>query len=159
MPDVGDPAPDFELRDQSGQPVRLSDYRGKKAVVLVFYPWAFTNTCQGELCGIRDSLDTWRNDDVETLAISVDSSPAHRAWAEQQGYEFPLLSDAWPHGEVAQRYGVFDEDLGIAHRGTFIVDREGTVRYREVSGLGDARDQDAWRVVLDEIGAAEGAHG
>lgn len=154
MPDVGDQAPDFELRDQSGQPVRLSDYRGKKAVVVVFYPWAFTNTCRGELCDIRDRITDWRTDDVETVAISCDSSPSLRVWGEQQGYEFPLLSDVWPHGAVATAYGVFDENLGVAHRGTFIVDTEGVIRYREVSGLGEARDQDRWRAALEDIGAA-----
>lgn len=150
---VGDTAPDFELKDQTGQPVRLSDYHGKKAVVLVFYPLTFTGTCESELCGIRDSIDTFRNDEVETLAVSVDSAPAHQRWAHEQGFDFPLLSDFWPHGEVAQTYGVFEEKLGIAARATFIIDKDGTVVYTDRNPIPEARDQQAWRAALAEIGA------
>lgn len=150
---IGEQAPDFELRDQTGQPVRLSDYRGKKAVVVVFYPLSFTGVCESELCGIRDSLDVFRNDDVETLAISVDAPPTHQRWANEQGFEFPLLSDFWPHGEVARTYGVFDDRVGIAVRGTFIVDQAGTVAYTDRNAVPDARDQDAWKAALREIGA------
>jgi mycoredoxin-dependent peroxiredoxin len=150
---IGDDAPDFELKDQTGQPVRLSDYRGKKAVVLVFYPASFTGVCESELCAIRDRLDTFRNDDVETLAVSVDSPPAHRRWAEEQGFDFPLLSDFWPHGEVARIYDVFDEQLGIAVRGTFIVDRSGKVIYTDRNPIPEARDPETWQTALEEIGA------
>lgn len=153
---VGDAAPDFELKDQTGQPVRLSDYRGKKAVVLVFYPFTFSSLCEGELCSIRDEIGVFCNDDVQTLAISVDSPFAHKVWAEQQGYQFPLLSDFWPHGEVARTYGVFNDTLGCALRGTFIIDRDGEVIYAVVNGLPDARDAGAYREALDRIGAAEG---
>jgi mycoredoxin-dependent peroxiredoxin len=152
--EIGDEAPDFELKDQTGQPVRLSDYRGKKAVVLAFYPLAFTGTCESEMCGIRDRIDTFRNDDVETLAISVDSPPAHQRWAHEQGFDFPLLSDFWPHGEVAQAYGVFEEEFGIAARATFIVDPDGKVVYTDRNPIPSARDQDAWQQALAEIGAA-----
>lgn len=149
----GDQAPDFELRDQTNQPVRLSDYEGKKAVVLVFYPFSFTGVCESELCGIRDRLDVFRNDDVETLAVSVDSAPVHRAWADVNGFEFPLLADFWPHGEVARTYGVFNPDLGAAERGTFILDRDGTVVYTDRSELAQARDQNAWQAALEQVGA------
>jgi peroxiredoxin len=152
--DVGDEAPDFELKDQTGQPVRLSDYRGKKAVVLVFYPFTFTGVCEGELCSIRDEIDVFQSEDVQTLAVSVDSPFAHRVWAEQQGYQFPLLSDFWPHGEVARAYGVFDEALGCALRGTFVIDRDGVVTYTVVNGLPDARDQQAYKDALAAVGAA-----
>lgn len=151
--DVGDKAPDFELKDQTGQPVRLSDYHGKKAVVLVFYPFTFTGVCEGELCSIRDEIDTFQNDDVATLAVSVDTPFAHKVWAEQQGYQFPLLADFWPHGEVAQAYGVFNDELGCAVRGTFIIDKDGEVIYRVVNGLPDARDQDAYKKALADVGA------
>ncbi|MBW3619196.1 MAG: peroxiredoxin [Actinobacteria bacterium] len=151
--EVGDAAPDFELKDQTGQPVRLSDYRGKKAVVLVFYPFTFTGVCEGELCSIRDEIDVFQNDDVQTLAVSVDSPFAHRVWAEQQGYQFPLLADFWPHGEVARTYGVFNDQLGCAVRGTFIIDRDGTVTYKVVHGLPDARDQDDYKHALEKVGA------
>ncbi len=152
--DVGDRAPDFELRDQTGQPVRLSDYEGKKAVVLIFYPFTFSGLCEGELCSIRDEIDTFLNDDVQTLAVSVDTPYAHKVWAEQQGYQFPLLADFWPHGEVAQAYGVFNDELGCANRGTFIIDRDGQVIYRVVNAMPDARDQDAYRDALTTIGAS-----
>jgi mycoredoxin-dependent peroxiredoxin len=149
---VGDEAPDFELRDQHGQPVRLSDYRGKKAVVLVFYPFAFTKTCQGELCSLRDDLGTFANEEAQLLTVSVDSPAAHRAWGEQQGYTFPLLADFWPHGEVARAYGVFDERFGVALRGTFVIDTEGVVRYRVVNPISEARDQEEVAKVLAELG-------
>ncbi|MFA9445899.1 peroxiredoxin [Egicoccus sp. AB-alg6-2] len=150
---IGQEAPDFELRDQTGQPVRLSDYRGKKHVVIVFYPLSFTGVCEAEMCGIRDSVEVFRNEEVETLAISVDAPPTHQRWAHEQGFDFPLLSDFWPHGEVAQAYGVFDERLGTAIRGTFIVDRDGMVAYTDNSPVPHARDQDAWKDALREIGA------
>jgi peroxiredoxin (alkyl hydroperoxide reductase subunit C) len=152
---IGQQAPDFELRDQTGQPVRLSDYRGKKAVVVVFYPMSFTGVCEAEMCGIRDSVESFRNDEVETLAISVDSPPTHQRWAHEQGFDFPLLSDFWPHGEIAQTFGVFDDRLGVARRGTFIIDRDGKVVYTDDNAIPDARDQDAWKAALRDIGAIE----
>jgi mycoredoxin-dependent peroxiredoxin len=152
--EIGDVAPDFELKDQTGQPVRLSDYRGKKAVVLVFYPLTFTGVCESELCGIRDDIEAFRNDDVETLAISVDSPPAHQRWATEQGFDFPLLSDFWPHGEVAAAYGVFEEKLGIAARATFVIDRDGKVVYTDRNPIPEVRDQERWKMALAEIGVA-----
>ncbi len=151
--EVGDKAPDFELKDQSGQPVRLSDFHGKKAVVIVFYPFTFTGTCHAELCAIRDDIHAFQNDDVETVAISCDTPFSHRAWAEQEGYDFPILADFWPHGEVAQAYGVFNDQLGCALRGTFIVNKDGEVVYKVVNGLPDARNQDEYRETLVKIGA------
>ena len=150
---VGDQAPDFELRDQTGKPVRLSDYRGAKHVVVVFYPLSFTGTCEGEMCQIRDSIETFQGDEVETLAISVDAPPTHARWAHEQGFGFPLLSDFWPHGEVARTYGVFDDRLGIALRGTFIVDKGGTVTYTDRNAVPEARDQEAWKKALADLGA------
>ena len=146
--EVGTEAPDFELRDQNNQRVRLSDFRGKRTVLLVFYPLAFTGTCQGELCAIRDHLNDFMNDSVQILSVSVDSSAAHKVWAEREGYQFPLLADFWPLGAVAQAYGVFNTDRGYANRGTFIIDREGIVRYTEETPPSQARDQDAWRKAL-----------
>lgn len=149
----GDEAPDFELSDSTGQPVRLSDYRGKKAVVLVFYPFAFSGICQGELCTIRDRIEQFSNDDVETLAVSVDARPALKAWGEKEGLDFPLLSDFWPHGGVAKEYGVFNQQVGAAERGTFIIDKDGTVVYSVHNGLGEARDEDAYLAALQQVGA------
>lgn len=146
--DVGDEAPDFELPDQNRAPVRLSSYRGKRNVVLLFYPFTFTRVCEGELCRVRDELPRFSNDEVETLAVSVDSVFAHRVWADREGFDFPLLADFWPHGAVAQAYGVFDETTGAALRGTFIVDRSGVIRYKVVNALPDARDQDEYLKAL-----------
>lgn len=145
----GDEAPDLELRDQTGQPVRLSDYRDKKAVVLAFIPFPFTRTCDSEACGIRDRIDVLRGDDVETIVVTVHAPPVHRTWAEQQGFEFPILSDFWPHGEVARSYGVFNEQIGASDRGTFVIDRSGTIRYAEHHGLGEHRDLDRWQEALE----------
>jgi peroxiredoxin len=119
----------------------------------VFYPFTFAGVCEGELCSIRDEIDVFSNDDVQTLAVSVDSPFAHRVWAEQQGYQFPLLSDFWPHGEVAREYGVFNDDLGCALRGTFIIDRDGHVTYKVVNGLPDARNPDDYKAALGRVGA------
>ncbi len=146
--EVGDQAPDFELNDQHRVPVRLSSFRGDKIVVVVFYPLAFTRVCQGELCGIRDSIADFSSADVQTLAISVDSSAVHAKWAAEQAYTFPLLADSWPHGAVAQSYGVLQEETGLAQRATFIVDRQGTVAYKVVNAIPDARDLEEYRAVL-----------
>jgi mycoredoxin-dependent peroxiredoxin len=149
--EIGQPAPDFELKDHTGQVRKLSDYKGSKNVVLVFYPLAFSGICTAELCGIRDDLPTYDNDDTVTLAVSVDSGFVLRAFAEQQGYSFPLLSDFWPHGAIAQRYGVFSDDIGIALRGTFIIDKQGIVRYAVVNPPTQARDQEEYRKALASL--------
>lgn len=145
---VGDQAPDFTLKDQNNQEVTLSSFRGVKNVLIVFYPLAFTGVCQGELCKVRDNLPTFQHDGAEILAISVGPSPTHKVWASEQGYTFPLLSDFWPHGEVAQAYGVFNEVAGIANRGTFVIDKAGVVRFAEMNGPGEPRDQAAWENAL-----------
>ncbi|MDI9914322.1 peroxiredoxin [Rhodococcus sp. IEGM 1379] len=142
--EVGAQAPEFTLKDQNNQEVSLSDFRGKKNVLLVFYPLAFTGTCQGELCKVRDELPTFENDDTAILAISVGASPTHKIWSAEQGYTFPLLADFWPHGEVAAKYGVFNDKLGFANRGTFVIDKDGIVRFAEMNGPGEARDHGLW---------------
>jgi peroxiredoxin (alkyl hydroperoxide reductase subunit C) len=141
-------APDFVLKDQNNQEVRLSDFRGRRRVLLVFYPFAFTRTCRGELCQVRDNLGDFQNDDVQVLSVSVDTVYSHKVWAEREGYDFPLLSDFWPHGAVAQAYGVFNEKSGAANRGTFLIDRDGVIRFAEMNGPGEARDQNVWRKAL-----------
>src|SRR5215469_1413398 len=122
--EIGDQAPDFQLKDQHGTSVTLSEFRGKKNVVLVFYPLAFSGVCTGELCAMRDSFPESDRDDVEVLTVSVDSIYTHRAWADAEHFNFGLLSDFWPHGGVAKSYGVFDDALGLAVRGTFIIDKD-----------------------------------
>lgn len=146
--EVGTEAPDFVLKDQNNQEVRLSDLRGRRTVLLVFYPLAFTGTCQGELCEVRDNLNQYVNDDVQVLTVSVDSAYTHKVWADQQGFEFPLLADFWPHGAVAQSYGVFNSDSGVANRGTFVIDKAGVIRFAEMNLPGDARDQSRWQDAL-----------
>jgi peroxiredoxin len=138
--DVGDEAPDFELRDQNGRPVRLSSFRGSKAVVLMFYPFAFSRVCTGELCEVRDSLPQWESDDVQLLAVSCDMMFSLRAFAEHDGLTFPLLSDFWPHGAVAAEYGVFNDETGAANRSTYIIDKSGTVRWTVHNEMPQARD-------------------
>ena len=138
--EVGQKAPEFTLRDHHGHPTTLSSFRGSKNVVLVFYPWAFTGVCTGELCEIRDRIASFDNDDTVTLAVSCDAQFSLRIFAEREGYTFPLLSDFWPHGEVARAYGIFDEHAGAAIRGTFVIDKQGIVRYAVVNQIPDARD-------------------
>ncbi|GAB2636222.1 peroxiredoxin AhpE [Gordonia jinhuaensis] len=144
----GTAAPDFVLMNQDNRPIRLSDFRGTKNVLLVFFPMAFTGNCEGELGMIRDNLPKFSNDDTELLTISVGSPPTHKVWSGMQGYLFPLLSDFWPHGEVAQRYGVFDHDRGYAMRGTFLVDRDGIITFSEAHPSSDPRDQSLWEKAL-----------
>ena len=137
---VGSVAPDFELKDQHGAKVSLSSFKGNKNVVVLFIPFAFTGTCTGELCAIRDDLAAFQNDDVQVIAISCDSPFTQKVFAEQEGYKFPVLADFWPHGEAAKAYGVFNEERGCATRGTFVIDKEGILRWQVVNGLGDARN-------------------
>ncbi len=139
---LGGPAPDFTLRDQFGQDVTLSSYRGQKAVALVFFPFAFSGVCTGEMAGIRDRLAEFMTFDTEVLAISCDPMYSLRAFADADGLNFPLLSDYWPHGEVARAYDVLDEDRGAPHRSSYVVDREGMVRWSVHSARHDGRDLD-----------------
>ncbi|HYN28586.1 MAG TPA: peroxiredoxin [Dermatophilaceae bacterium] len=149
---VGAAAPDFTLTDQNGVDITLSAFRGEKAVVLVFYPFAFSGICTGELCEIRDDLGAFVSDDVQVLAISCDPMFSLRAFADKEGYFFPLLSDFWPHGGVARAYGVLNERTGAPIRGTFLVDRQGVVRWTLVNGPGDRRDFGGYRQALASLG-------
>lgn len=151
MVDVGAEAPDFELRDQHAQAHRLSSYRGNKNVFLVFYPFAFTRVCTGELCAIRDELASLQNDDAVVFGISCDPLASLRVFAEQEGFEHSLLSDFWPHGAVAQAYGVFNDALGAAERGTFLIDKQGVVRWTVRTAIGEARDLAAYQKALAEL--------
>jgi peroxiredoxin len=150
--EVGQEAPDFELKDQHGTPVRLSSFRGAKNVVLVFYPLAFSGVCSSEMCAMRDEFPEVSRDDVELLTVSVDSTFTHRAWSDEQHFGFELLSDFWPHGGVAKLYGVFDEDKGIATRGTFVIDKSGVVRWRVVNPIPQARDIADYQKALAALG-------
>ena len=137
---IGDAAPDFSLVNQHGEKVTLSQFKGKKAVVVVFYPFSFTGICTGELCELRDNISVFEAENVELLAISCDSKFTQKVFAEQEGYKFSVLSDFWPHGATAKEYGVFLEDNGMATRATFVVNRDGILTAKFVTAPGQARN-------------------
>ena len=139
---LGGTAPDFTLRDQFGQDVTLSSYRGKKAVALVFYPYAFSGVCTGEMAGIRDRLADFMTFDSEVLAISCDPKYALRAFADSDGLNFPLLSDFWPHGAVTRAFDVFDERVGSPRRSSYVVDKDGTLTWAVHHANPNGRDLD-----------------
>ena len=148
---IGDHAPDFELTNQYGESVKLSDFRGKKPVVLVFYPLSFSGICTGELCEIRDNFAKFENENVELLAISVDSKYVQKQFAEHEGYKFSVLADFWPHGAVAQAYGVFLEEAGISNRATFVINTEGELVAKFVTAPGQARSLDEYDRALASL--------
>ncbi len=149
---VGKPAPDFTLTDQHGRSVSLQSYRGT-AVLLVFVPFAFSDTCSSELVELRDAEDLVGGTAVETLVVSCDSIYTMKAWADEHGYTGELLSDFWPHGEVSRLYGVFNADKGLATRGTFLIDPEGVCRWSVVNSPGEARNVDDYREALAQLSA------
>lgn len=137
---VGTKAPDFTLRDQSGNDVTLSSFRGKRNVVLVFYPLSFTSVCAVQMPGYNQERQRFEEFDAEVLGISVDSAPVHKAFAESVGVEYPLLADFYPHGAVAAAYGILRAE-GTAERATVVVDKQGIVRYAEVHDFGKVPDR------------------
>jgi peroxiredoxin len=146
---VGHPAPDFTVRNQHGESVALAELRGGP-LVLVFYPWAFSSICRGELAAMRDDHNRFRAAGARVLAVSCDSMFTLRAYADAEGIDFDLLSDHWPHGAVADAYGVFDREAGCALRGTFVLDAEGVITWHMVNGIGEPRDLAS---VLDRLAA------
>ena len=148
---VGEIAPDFALPDQQGKQVTLSSFRGVKNVVVVFFPFAFSGICTGELCEIRDDLGAFESDDVQVLAVSCDHMFTQRAWSDDQGYFFPVLSDFWPHGATSQAYEVFQQSAGAPLRGTFLIDRAGVVRWTLVNGPSEKRDFGGYYAALSEL--------
>jgi mycoredoxin-dependent peroxiredoxin len=149
---IGDRAPDFTLPDQHGQQIRLSSYAGEKAVLLVFYPYAFTGVCTGELTGFRDRLGDFETDTTTLLGISCDSIYTQRAFADRDAVFFPLLSDFWPHGAAESAYGVLDEAEGCALRSSFVVGRDGLITWALHSERGEARDLDLQAARLKQAG-------
>jgi len=147
-------APDFELPNQFGEHIRLSEFRGKKPVALVFFPLAFSSTCTSELCELRDNLSLFKDSGVELIGISVDSKASLRAWAEAEGYDFTLLADFWPHGDVAKEYGVFIEEKGFANRATFLIDIDGVIRASFITAPGQARSLEEYTAALRDLKAA-----
>jgi peroxiredoxin len=148
--EIGQPAPDFTLRDQDKVEHTLS--AKTTPVLLVFYPFTFTAVCEGELCRLRDDYSQFTAAGVEVMAVSCDSVPAQKVWAEQQGWQFPVLSDFWPHGAVAQAYGVFNEALGCANRATFLIGADGTVLDAfATDSLGTAREAERYTEALAKL--------
>lgn len=146
------PAPDFTLKNTNGEDVSLSDFRGEKNVVLVFYPFAFSRVCTGELEELRDRISDFSDDRTALLAISCDHMFSLRAYAERDAYPFALLSDFWPHGAVSRTYGIFNDKLGCSGRATFIIDRSGVLRWQVENEIPQARDVEAYRKILAELG-------
>ncbi|MCX7619447.1 MAG: peroxiredoxin [Acidimicrobiales bacterium] len=150
--EVGQEAPDFELKDQQNEVVKLSSFRGDRPVLLVFYPFTFTNVCEGELCRLRDDYSKFTDAGVQVIAVSCDSRHTQRVWAEQQGFQFPVLSDFWPHGAVAKAYGVFNEALGCANRASFLIGKDGIVVDTFASAeLGTPREAERYDEALAKL--------
>ena len=146
--EVGSKAPPFSLRNQRFEKISLDDFRGSRAAI-VFIPFAFTRVCQGELCEIRDSIDLFRDAQVRVVSITCNTPHSNGVWAEQQGFEFDILSDFWPHGEVARSYDAFDEQYGYAKRTTYFLDETGLVTSVVASDeLGEARSFEEYESAL-----------
>lgn len=141
-------APEFVLPNQFGQPVRRAGTRALQRTVLVFFPLAFSRTCQSELDELRDNAPLFEEAGAELLAVSVDSKHALRAWAEERRYGFLLLADFWPHGAVAREYGAFLEGPGHAARATFVIDDAGVIRSSFATAPGEARTMEQYRTAL-----------
>jgi peroxiredoxin len=149
--EIGSLAPDFELADQHGEHIRLSDFRDARPVALVFFPLAFSSTCTSELCSLRDNIAMFADHRVELIGISVDSKATLRSFAEVHGYDFTLLADFWPHGAVSKEYGVFIERKGFANRATFLIGTDGRIRASIISEPGVARDVREYQAALDRL--------
>ncbi len=151
MLQVGDKAPDFTLPSHLGTKVTLSDFRGKKNVVVAFYPLDWTPVCSGQIPGYQEVLDRFQSLNSEVLAISVDSVPSHQSWAYSMGgIDFPLLSDFWPHGEIAERYEAMT-DAGHTERLIIVVDKEGIIRYIDHHDIEDEPDVEELFKALSEL--------
>lgn len=150
-PAIGQPAPAFELFDYSRSPVSLESLKGSNTV-LVFMPFPFTGTCEGEMCDLRDRLSQFEELDAQVVAVTCDTMPSNKAWAEANDFGFPILSDFWPHGTMSKDYGVFNEALGCANRTTFVIDADGVVREIVTSeSLGVAREADHYLAALNAL--------
>lgn len=148
---LGTAAPDFELVADDRSTVSKADLAGRKALI-VFIPFPFTRTCEAEMCAIRDHRAQLGALDAGVVAITCDSVAVNRRWAEENGFDFPVLSDFWPHGEVARAYHTFNEMIGVAERTTFVLDADGTLRAIIASEhLGTAREFEAYLEALTAI--------
>jgi peroxiredoxin len=136
---LGQPPPDFTARNQHGELLTVSGLHGAPAVI-IFYPWAFSSICRDELAAVRDDHERFLALGARVLAVSCDAMYTLRAYADAEGIAFDLLSDHWPHGAIAQAYGVFDEEAGCARRGTFVLDAAGLIRWQRVNRINEPRE-------------------
>ena len=148
---TGDKAPDFDLEVRHGERVRLSDFLGRSNVLLVFHPFAFTAVCEDEARDLQENLAAFRNAQTEIVLVSCDPPAARQAWREQIGAGYTFASDFWPHGAAAKAYGVFNDENGAPHRGTFLIDRDGTV----IWSLVNWRDERRTEMVPGSLGTLE----
>jgi len=149
--EIGQPAPDFTLPDQSNNPVSLSDLKGSKAII-VFIPFPFTGVCEGEVCALRDDYSNLQNLGARVVVITTTPRPSVKAWSDQNNIPFLILSDFWPHGEVAKAYGAFNEANGAAWRYSYILDADGIVRaFVRSEQMPQAREEAAYAKALAEI--------
>lgn len=149
--EVGTKAPNFTLIDHQGEEIILSEVLAEQPVALVFFPLAFSGICTGELCELRDNLQVFEDENVRLFGISVDSKFALAAWAQQEGYQFSLLQDFWPHGDVAQKYGVFIEDAGIATRATVLINQDGNIVAAFENSPSEPRNINEYREALQQL--------
>jgi peroxiredoxin len=148
---IGQTLPEFELRDQNRNVVSSDSLRGRNSII-VFIPFPFTRTCESEICDIRDRMGEFDKLDANVVAVTCDAVATNRAWAEQNNIDYPVLSDFWPHGEMSQAFGVFNETFGYAERTTFVVDAEGIIRDTVASSeLGVARESDHYMTALEAL--------
>lgn len=149
----GDPAPDFELRSHRGSTVRLSDFRGRKNVVVAFHPLAFTPVCATQMSSYEKDITRFDAADTAVLGVSIDAQPSKSAWAKELGVSsFDLLSDNYPYGEVAKKYGVFREKDGISDRAVFVIDKQGKIRWSRVYDIPQHPSNDDVFAALSELG-------
>lgn len=148
MLQVGAEAPDFTLSDQNGEELTLSELVAESPVAIVFFPLAYSGICTGELCELRDNLAIFEDSKIRLIGVSVDSVYTLKAWAEHEGYEFSILSDFWPHGEVAKAYDAFVEEAGIANRATLVIGQDRKVLASFETAPGEARDFSAYKEAI-----------
>ena len=151
---TGEQAPEFDLEDAYGRPrVRLADFRGRRNVLLVFHPFAWTPVCAEEALDLQENLASFQNAETEVLFVSCDTSAARQAWKQQLGATYTFASDFWQHGAAARAYGVFNEARGAPVRGTFLIDKDGVVIWALVKPPDTRRTE----MVPESLGALEAA--
>ena len=149
---AGQEAPDFELRSHKGGTVKLSDFRGKKNVVLAFHPLAFTPVCANQMRGYESELAQFERAGAVVLGVSIDAQPAKAAWAKTlEPISYDLLSDFHPHGDVAKKYGVFREKEGFSERAIFVIDKNGLIAWSKVYAIPELPKNDEVLATLERL--------